>query len=112
MATRRATPEAAPIHVQWPRDDYSRIPFWLYHDPDVYRQEQARIFQGKAWSYVGREGEFPNAGDFRTTYIGETPVIVQRAADGALRAMVNRCAHRGALVRRETRGNATEHICI
>jgi anthranilate 1,2-dioxygenase large subunit len=39
-------------------------------------------------------------------------VIVQRGKDGGLRAMVNRCAHRGAIVRRETRGNASEHICI
>jgi anthranilate 1,2-dioxygenase large subunit len=26
--------------------------------------------------------------------------------------LVNRCAHRGAIVRRELRGNATDHICI
>ena len=31
---------------------------------------------------------------------------------GAIHAFVNRCAHRGALVRRELSGNATEHICI
>jgi anthranilate 1,2-dioxygenase large subunit len=101
-----------PITVQWPRGDYSRIPFWLYHDPEVYRQEQERIFQGDAWSYLVLEAELPNPGDFRTTYVGETPVIVHRGMDGKVNAMVNRCAHRGALVRRETRGNAREHICI
>jgi anthranilate 1,2-dioxygenase large subunit len=100
------------IKVEWPREDYSRIPFWLYHDPEVYRQEQERIFKGRAWSYVALEAELPNPGDFRTTFIGDTPVIVARAEDGSLKAMVNRCAHRGAIVRRETRGNAKEHICI
>jgi anthranilate 1,2-dioxygenase large subunit len=100
------------IRVDWPRLDYSRIPFWLYHDPDVYRQEQERIFKGKAWSYVALEAELPNGGDFRTTYVGETPVIVSRTDRGDLTAMVNRCAHRGAIVRREPRGNAREHTCI
>lgn len=103
---------AQPISVEWPRNDYSRIPYWLYHDPLVYQQEQERIFKGRAWSYVSLEAELPNPGDFRTTFIGDTPVIVQRGQDGQLHAMVNRCAHRGALVRREPRGNAPEHICI
>src|SRR5262249_2619839 len=24
------------INVAWPRADYSRVPYWLYHDPKVY----------------------------------------------------------------------------
>ena len=99
-----------PIH--WERLDYTRVPFWLYHDPDVYRVEQERIFKGPTWSYVALEAEIPNAGDFLTTYIGDTPVIVSRGHKGTLHAMVNRCAHRGAIVRRECRGNAKDHVCI
>jgi anthranilate 1,2-dioxygenase large subunit len=100
------------VKVNWPRNDFSRIPFWLYHDKDVYQLEQDRIFKGAAWSYVGLEAELPNPGDFRTTYVGESSVILQRTQDGLIHAMVNRCAHRGAKVRREIRGNASEHICI
>ena len=74
--------DSKPIKVVWPREDYSRIPFWLYHDPEVYRQEQERIFKGRAWSYVALEAELPNPGDFRTTFIGDTPVIVARADAG------------------------------
>lgn len=96
----------------WPRLDYTRVPFRLYHDPEVYRLEQERIFKGPTWSYVALEAELPNPGDFLTTYIGETPVIVNRGQDGTLHAMVNQCAHRGALVRREVRGNAKDHVCI
>jgi anthranilate 1,2-dioxygenase large subunit len=96
----------------WPREDYSRVPYRLYHDRSIYEREQERIFKGPMWSYVGLEAEIPGAGDFRTGYIGDTPVIVNRAKDGSLHAMVNRCAHRGALVRRETHGNAKDHICI
>ncbi len=103
---------AQAIQVDWPRNDFSRIPFWLYHDRAVYQQEQERIFKGAAWSYVALEAELPTPGDYRTTFIGETLVIVQRGQDGSLHVMVNRCAHRGAIVRREARGNASEHICI
>ena len=100
------------LEVNWPRNDYSRVPYWLYHDRDVYEAEQERIFKGPTWCYVALEAEIPNPGDFRTCFIGETPVIVNRAKDGAVHVMVNRCAHRGALVRRETHGNAKDHICI
>jgi len=105
------SPEFSP-QVRWPRPDYSRVPYWLYHDRALYELEQERIFKGPVWNYIALEAEIPNPGDFRTCYIGETPVIVNRAKDGSLHAMVNRCAHRGALVRRETRGNAKDHTCI
>jgi anthranilate 1,2-dioxygenase large subunit len=98
--------------VRFPRKDYTRVPYRLYHDPTIYQEEQERIFKGPTWSYLGLEAEIPNAGDFRTTFIGDTPVIFNRAQDGSLHAMVNRCAHRGALVRREARGNADSHTCI
>lgn len=98
--------------VTWPRPDYSRIPYWLYHDRDLYAAEQERIFKGPTWSYVGLEVEIPEPGDFRASYLGETPVIFTRGQTGAVHVVVNRCAHRGALVRREVRGNAKEHICI
>jgi anthranilate 1,2-dioxygenase large subunit len=100
------------LTVDWPRNDYTRVPFWLYHDPEIYALEQERIFRGPTWSLVALEAEISNPGDFRTGYIGDTPIIVARDEGGAIRAMVNRCAHRGAQVRRETHGNAKEHICI
>src|SRR5512145_547142 len=98
--------------VDWPRKDYTRVPYWLYHDPAMYKAEQERIFKGPTWCYVGLEAEFPNVGAFRPTFVGDTPVIVKRAQDGSIHALGNRCAHRGAVVRREPRGNAQDHICI
>jgi anthranilate 1,2-dioxygenase large subunit len=96
----------------WPTLDYSRVPYRLYHDAEIYRREQERIFRGPVWSFLGLDSEIPNAGDFRATYVGETPVVFNRDETGTVRAFVNRCAHRGALVRRELSGNAAEHICI
>lgn len=98
--------------VSWPRNDYSRVPYRLYHDPEVYALEQQRVFKGPLWLYVGLEAEIPNTGDFRTAWLGDTPVIFNRDQEGRVHVVVNRCAHRGALVRRELKGNAPEHVCI
>lgn len=98
--------------IAWPRDDYSRVPFWLHHDEDIYALEMERIFRGPAWSYLCLEAELPNPGDFRTTWVGDTPVVVSRAKDRVIHAFVNRCAHRGAMIVRELRGNTDRHVCL
>ena len=98
--------------VQWPRKDYSRVPYSLYHDANIYTQEMERIFRGPVWLFLGLEAEVPNAGDFRTTWLGETSVVYNRDDDGQIYAFVNRCAHRGATVCRELYGNAADHTCI
>ena len=100
------------LRVDWPTQDYSRIPFWLYHDDQVYALEMERIFRGPVWCYLALEAELPNSGDFRTTWVGDTPVVVSRADDGQVHAFVNRCAHRGAQIVRKTHGNAKDHVCI
>ena len=96
----------------WPTLDYSRVPYSLYHDAELYDREQEAIFRGPVWNYLALEAEIPNPGDYRAGYVGDTPVIVNRDRAGEVRAFVNRCAHRGALVRRELAGNAAEHICV
>jgi anthranilate 1,2-dioxygenase large subunit len=110
METTIAEGVIPPVH--WPRTDYSRIPYWLYHSREIYSAEQERVFKGPIWSYVGLEAEMPEIGDFRTTYIGDTPIVVDRAQDGSIHAFVNRCAHRGALVCRDLQGNTKSHVCI
>src|SRR5439155_18636256 len=96
----------------WPALDYSRVPYRLYHDAEAYEREQERIFRGPTWHFLALAAEIPNSGDFRATWVGDTPVVVNRDADGTVHAFVNRCAHRGAMVRRELAGNASEHTCI
>lgn len=96
----------------WPEEGYTRAPYWAYTDPDVYIQEQARIFRGPLWNYVGLEAEVPAPGDYKTTFIGDTPVLLTRALDGRLHAMVNRCAHRGNMVCREPFGSSKRLYCV
>jgi len=100
------------LKIDWPRNDYSRVPFRLYHDPSVYALEMERVFRGPVWNYLALEAELPNPGDYRTTWIGDSPVVVTRAQDGTIHAFVNRCAHRGAQIVRRTHGNAAELVCI
>ena len=100
------------MSLEWPTDDFSRIPFAAYLDEDIYVEEQERIFRGPVWSYLALEAEIPNTGDFITTYVGDTPVLVNRQRDGKVSAFVNRCMHRGSMLKRECRGNATMHQCL
>ena len=98
--------------VRWPAADFSRVPYSVYVDPDVYQREQERIFKGPLWSYLGLEAELPETGSFITSSIGETGVIVTRNKDGEIRAFVNRCAHRGAIVCRQPRGKSKNFVCV
>ena len=96
--------EALPI--AWPSGDGSRVPFEVFTRADVFAREQEAIFRGPVWNYVALEAEIPQPRDFKTTFVGDTPIIVSRAEDGSLHALVNRCAHRGATVQRQACGNA------
>jgi len=95
----------------WPAEGVTRIPYWVYSDPDVYVREQQRVFGGPFWSYVALDCEIPSSGDFVSTWIGEQAVVVVRQLDGSLRAFLNRCAHRGVAFCRETSGHADELMC-
>lgn len=97
---------------RWPAADFTQVPFSVHIDPTLFELEQERIFRGRAWHYLGLEAEIPHVGDFVANYVGTTPVILNRGKDGKLHAFVNRCAHRGAAVVREKRGNAATHTCI
>lgn len=94
------------LHRAWPGDTVARVPYWVYQDEANYRAELRRIFEGPAWSYVGLESDFGAPGAYRTTFVGEMPVVVVRDADGEIRAFENRCAHRGALIALAAAGTA------
>ena len=98
--------------LTWPAEDYSRVPYRVFTDQDIFEAEQERIWKGPVWNYLALEAEVPKPGDFLVTYVGDTPVVVNRAEDGSIHAWVNRCAHRGTMVVREPRGNRTTHTCV
>lgn len=99
------------INRQWPKEGISRIPYWVYTDPAVYRREMEVIFGGASYNYVGLECEIPNPGDYRRSFIGDKPVIYVRDQAGKVSVVVNRCAHRGVKFCYEEHGNTNEFIC-
>src|SRR5690625_3307179 len=98
--------------TDWPKDKYSYVPYWVFQRQDVLDIEQKSIFEGPVWNYLGLEAEIPNAGDFKTTFVGRMPIVVTRGEDNEIYAFENRCAHRGALICLENAGNAKEHTCV
>ena len=90
---------------------FTRIPYRVYTDPDLYGAEQRGLFRGPVWSFVGLELEVPKTGDYKTNFIGDTPVVMVRADDG-INVLVNRCAHRGNLVCFKNSGNAQHMACV
>jgi anthranilate 1,2-dioxygenase large subunit/terephthalate 1,2-dioxygenase oxygenase component alpha subunit len=103
-------PGLMPGTSDWP-PGITRIPYRVYQDPDILRHEQKTVFEGPVWNFLALEVEIPERGDYRTTFIGEMPVIVVRGEGGAIHAFENRCAHRGALIALEDRGTARDFTC-
>jgi anthranilate 1,2-dioxygenase large subunit len=97
---------------QWPAEGLSRVPYWIYSDPDVYALEQERIFRGNTWNFLCLEAELPQPNTFRTSNLGDMSVVVTRDADGPIHAFENRCAHRGALLCLVPRGERKEFACV
>lgn len=96
----------------WPGDGFAHVPYQVYTDETLYAQEQERIFRGPVWNFLCLEAELPAAGDYKNTWVGDTPVIVVRKPDGSINAVVNRCAHKGALVCYKPHGNIKEFTCV
>jgi phenylpropionate dioxygenase-like ring-hydroxylating dioxygenase large terminal subunit len=112
MAIRDLTQRGATESEQaWASLDRGQtLPAAWYTDAATYTDEQRRVF-GRAWQYVGLTEQLAQPGDFFTSTIGETPVVVTRAEDGALRAFANVCRHRGAIVVREEAGHRSTLQC-
>ena len=99
------------VYPDWEGGGTSRIPFAVYTDEQLHRQELERFFYHGHWCYVGLEAEIPNPGDFKRTVIGERSVILVRSAEGAVHVVENVCAHRGMQFCRERHGNKKEFVC-
>lgn len=82
----------------------------LYVDPAVFEDEMNHIY-GYTWTFIAHESELPNPNDFVRKRLGLRPIIVTRAPDGQVHAMLNRCSHRGATVCRQDSGNARRFTC-
>jgi len=100
------SPVAMPVsRIRWPKEGITRVPLRVFADADTYEEEQTSVFRGPTWSFLCHEVEIPNPGDYVTTKVGVTSVIVVRLADGSINALVNRCIHKGSILCYEAKGH-------
>ncbi|MGQ9370358.1 aromatic ring-hydroxylating dioxygenase subunit alpha [Azospirillum sp. ST 5-10] len=102
---------ADPAPRTWGPQDAGRVPYWVYTDEAVYRRELERIWYGPHWLYCGLEAEVPEVGDFKTTTLGERPVIVVRSSVEEISVVENRCAHRGVKFCQARSGRTKDLLC-
>ncbi|WP_270255679.1 MULTISPECIES: benzoate 1,2-dioxygenase large subunit [Kocuria] len=82
----------------------------IFTDPEIFELEMKHIFEGN-WVYLAHDSQIPNVGDYFTTYIGRQPIVISRDKNGELHALINACAHRGAMLCRRKTDNRTTFTC-
>ncbi|NTI78730.1 Rieske 2Fe-2S domain-containing protein [Rhizobium rhizogenes] len=82
----------------------------IFTNEDLFELEMKHIFESN-WVYLAHESQVPENNDYYTTYIGRQPIVVTRDKTGALNAVINACAHRGAMICRRKHGNKGSFTC-
>lgn len=77
----------------------------LYIDDELFALEQQHFF-GNTWNFVAHASQLPNPGDYVTLDLAGRPLLVLRQGDGAIKALYNRCAHKGAKLASDACGHA------
>jgi choline monooxygenase len=73
------------------------LPYSWYTDEELLRRERSRIF-ACSWQYAGRAAQVAQPASFLATDAGGIPIVVTRDDGGELRAFLNVCRHRGAVL--------------
>ncbi|MCJ2141581.1 Rieske 2Fe-2S domain-containing protein [Methylobacterium sp. E-066] len=82
----------------------------IFTDPEIFELEMKHIFEGN-WVYLAHESQIPEPNDYFTTSIGRQPIMITRDKEGTLHALINACAHRGAMICRRKHGNKGSFTC-
>ena len=82
----------------------------FYASPEIFERDIERIHL-RRWLCVGHESRVPEPGDWFRFDIVEESVLIVRGKDGALRALLNVCRHRGSRICHEEEGNARALVC-
>lgn len=82
----------------------------VYTDPVRHAAERQKLFR-ETPLVACLSRELPEKGSYRTFDETGVPIVVVRGMDGAVRAFLNICPHRGARVVRESSGSAKLFVC-
>ncbi|MEW2130026.1 aromatic ring-hydroxylating dioxygenase subunit alpha [Streptomyces sp. NPDC005435] len=85
------------------------LPGEYYTDPEIFRREQAALFESM-WMCVVRAADLDRPGAYRTVQVGRESVVVTRSRTGELRAFLNVCRHRGARLCVEESGQVRRNL--
>ncbi len=91
-------------------DGEFRVHRSVFEDRTLYEAEMEFCFEN-LWNFLCHESQVPEPGDYWATHIGTQPVFVHRQEDGSLKAFVNACSHRGAIITPLRQGNARVLTC-
>jgi phenylpropionate dioxygenase-like ring-hydroxylating dioxygenase large terminal subunit len=86
------------------------VPVDHYLDPDRWEREVEVLFRNGP-VVTALSAHIPESGAYRSIDIAGVPVLTVRQADGAVKAFINACRHRGALVVEHGCGTARRFTC-
>lgn len=87
-----------------------RVHTSLYTSEEIFDLEIDKIFSN-TWIWVAHESEIPDAGSFKSSFVGTQPVIVVRDRKGNINVLLNRCRHRAATVCEHQSGKTNNFVC-
>lgn len=90
-------------------DDILRVPAQNYLDP-VRWQREVDLFK-RIPLMLALGGELRGASSYKAMTVMDVPVLLTRGNEGEVRAFVNSCSHRGAIVVPEGIGTARRFAC-
>ena len=80
--------------VDRPIAEATGLPNRAYTSPEFFRLDLDRIF-APSWACLGHAADIPRPGDLRPVQLLGVPLLMVRAAGGAVRVFHNVCSHRG-----------------
>lgn len=94
-------------------DQFEKVEYFSaseFTDPDLANRERDLVF-GRVPTIVAHSSEIANTYDFKTVQMPRNKIIVSRQKDGGVKALVNLCRHRGALLEEESCGKRRLFSC-
>ncbi|WP_107656848.1 aromatic ring-hydroxylating oxygenase subunit alpha [Nocardia suismassiliense] len=80
-----------------------------YVDDGVFAAEQEQLFE-RMWFCAIRSRDIPMPGQFKRVQVGRESVLIVRGRDEKLRAFLNICRHRGAMLCTEDTGQVRRNL--
>lgn len=90
--------------------DVLRVAAGHYFETPRWRDEIDRVFK-RMPLLLATTAELRHPGDYKSLEAVGVPILISRGADGEVRAFVNMCSHRGAIIVPEGRGSTKRFTC-